>query len=67
MKVYIPKEYYKHVGYIKEDVSDTASAAAVESRMQPRQRQIPFKERFNEKLEYPKGERPVKKLIQAST
>jgi len=50
VKVFIPKQYFKHAGYIKNDES---VASEVGSRAQPRKPQTPFKERFNEKLEYP--------------
>lgn len=50
MKVFIPKEYFKHAGYTEK--SETASTID-QTRAQPRKPQIPFKERFNEKLEYP--------------
>ena len=60
IKVYIPKEYFKHTGYIKDDQSSNATnekqqsrGGTVQSRQQPRKPQTPFKERFNEKLEYP--------------
>lgn len=48
IKVYIPKEYFKHTGYIKDEED-----GKMQSRQQPRKPQTPFKERFNEKLEYP--------------
>jgi hypothetical protein len=48
IKVYIPKEYFKHTGYLKDE-----EGAPNQSRQQPRKPQTPFKERFNEKLEYP--------------
>ena len=58
IKVYIPKEYFKHTGYIKDEESaaasgDAKSRTSMKSRQMPRKPQTPFKERFNEKLEYP--------------
>ena len=56
IKVYIPKEYFKHAGYIKDEglTEDGRSRISVKtSRQQPRKPQTPFKDRFNEKLEYP--------------
>ena len=50
IKVFIPKDYFKHAGYIRPE---TADSSTIEQRPQPRKPQIPFKERFNEKLEYP--------------
>ncbi|TNV82348.1 hypothetical protein FGO68_gene7404 [Halteria grandinella] len=60
IKVFIPKEYFKHAGYIK---ADQVSTSTLEQRQQPKKPQIPFKERFNEKLEYG-GQKPgARKLI----
>lgn len=54
MRVYIPKAYYKHVGAIKNNSSVATSIENTSrGRAQPRRPQIPFKDRFNEKLEYP--------------
>lgn len=58
IKVFIPKEYFKHTGYIKDDETaggDAKSRTSMKSRQMPRKPQTPFKERFNEKLEYPHG------------
>lgn len=55
IKVYIPKEYFRHTGYLKEDDTrgDVNSHVSNKSRQLPKKPQTPFKERFNEKLEYP--------------
>ena len=58
IKVYIPKEYFKHTGYLKDEetaaaVGEVKSRSSMKSRQMPRKPQTPFKERFNEKLEYP--------------
>jgi hypothetical protein len=58
IKVYIPKEYFKHTGYLQEgeepERSELKSRASNKSRQtHTKKSQTPFKERFNEKLEYP--------------
>jgi len=54
MKMFIPKEYFKHAGYIiKKSETASSTTTSIDQRQQPRRPQIPFKERFNEKLEYP--------------
>ena len=56
IKVYIPKDYFRHTGYLKDDESaagDAKSRTSIKTRQMPRKPQTPFKERFNEKLEYP--------------
>ena len=62
IKVYIPKEYFKHAGYTKDEESnatatgDAKSRTSMKSLQMPRKPQTPFKERFNEKLEYPNAQ-----------
>ena len=71
MKVFIPKEYFKHAGYI-DDIKSQYTESEISNmnrHVTPRVKkstQQPFKERFNEKLEYPasqKSEKSIRRMI----